>query len=269
MISFKGYRSIFEFGDIVITTSARELYKGGGEPPAARMGVEYGAVSRAPHSKAMLVGCALGQSFDVPDKSRAYESARLVFEPLRAEHADVLFEALRDPLVYEHLGGGPPTSAVELREQFEHLSAGPALRCNESWLNFAVRLQSEPRWIGRIQATVHAGRAEVGYLVGPVYWGQGYASESLQWLHNFLKSEHGVSEFWAAISPENRRSIRLVVRAGYRRSLSREGRILDSYEPGDYVFQLKVAKDSPELSADAINASDPIMCPASDRPADS
>jgi len=168
----------------------------------------------------------------------AYESARLVFEPLRAEHAAILFEALGNPLVCEHLNCEPPASVDELSEQFARLSAGPPPdHRDERWINCAVQRKCDGRWIGRVQATVHPGWAEVAYLFEPACWGRGFASESLAWLQRHIESEAGAIEFWATAAPANQRSIRLLLRAGYRRTSPSDARLLGSYEAGDEVFR--------------------------------
>ena len=168
----------------------------------------------------------------------AYESSRLVYEALRAEHAAVLFQALADPLVSRHLNCDPPASVEALSAQFARVAAGPSPHQSHlQWINFAVQVKADGQWIGRVEATAHPDWAEVAYLFGPAHWGRGYASESLEWLHSYLRIQHGVSEFWATVAPGNERSIRLLLRSGYRRTPMCDARPLSSFEPGDEVFQ--------------------------------
>jgi len=129
----------------------------------------------------------------------ASESDRLRFEPLRAEHAALLFEALGDPRVSRHLNREPPASIDELSRHFADVAAGPPPHLShQRWVDFAVRAKAGGEWIGRVESTVHGEWAEVAYLFGPAHWGQGYTTESLAWLRRFLESQHGVTEFWAA-----------------------------------------------------------------------
>lgn len=166
------------------------------------------------------------------------ESTRLVYEPLRAEHAIELFTALADPLVIRHLNCAPPQSMDELAEDFRRkMSPPPQLAGRESWINFAARLKADRRCIGRIEAAVYSDWAEVAYLLGPQDWGQGYALESLSWLQNFISSEHAVFEFWACVAPANERSIRLLHRCGYQETPLCNDRLLKSYDAGDEVFR--------------------------------
>lgn len=174
---------------------------------------------------------------DSPDSP--CESTRLVYEPLRVDHAAELFPALGDSLVSRHLNCAPPQSIDELAEDFRRrTSPPPQLAGRESWINFAIRLKADRRCIGRVEATVYTGWAEVAYLLGPQDWGQGYASESLAWLQNFISSDHRVFEFWACVAPDNLRSIRLLLRCGYQQTPPCNDRSLKSYDLGDIVFRL-------------------------------
>ena len=163
---------------------------------------------------------------------------RLCFEPIGGQHACRLFTALSHPLVHQYLDGGPPQSPEQLAVQLECMAFGPPeVGAAETWINYAVQRRSDQQWIGRIQATVYGTWAETAYLFGPEYWGQGYATESLSWLHWSLESEHSVPEFWATCAPENKRSHRVLFRTGYLKSERISTRPLSSYAAGDFVFQ--------------------------------
>jgi RimJ/RimL family protein N-acetyltransferase len=162
---------------------------------------------------------------------------RLEFQPLRPSHAAGLYPALSDPRVSEYLNCEPPASVELLAEDFARLACGPpSARSDEAWLNWAVRLRESGQWIGRVQATVHCEWVEVAYLFGPAFWGHGYATESLSWLHSHLHDMHGTSEFWATVALGNQRSIRLLLRVGYSPTERCDSRPLGSYDDGDMVF---------------------------------
>ncbi len=76
--------------------------------------------------------------------------------------------------------------------------------------------------------------AEIGYVFGPRWWGQGYAGEAVAWLLGELRRD-GVAEAWATVDPANEPSARLLRRAGFEASVA--GIVpLHSYEAGDRVF---------------------------------
>jgi RimJ/RimL family protein N-acetyltransferase len=166
--------------------------------------------------------------------STVKESDRLLYEPLTVAHAIELTDALTDPRVYVHIAGPSPLTTEDLAAEFSRRAVGPAAS-GQVWWNFAVRLHGGP-FIGRIEATAHDGLVEVGYLLGPSYWGHGYATEAMRWLHGRVRQSGFVGTFWATSTPGNFRSIRMLERLGYTEFFSDWPRLL-SYDPGDRVFQ--------------------------------
>jgi RimJ/RimL family protein N-acetyltransferase len=164
-------------------------------------------------------------------------SDRLRYEPIRRSHATEFEPILCDPRVYRFIEGGCPTPA-HLQESFIRKEVGaPPERSNERWLDYAVRLAESGLAIGRIEATVLDKRAEVAYLFGPDYWGRGYATESLKWLHELINTTFDIQEFWATVMPGNIHSMRLLERCGYLEAPAETWPRLTSYDPGDRVFR--------------------------------
>ena len=162
------------------------------------------------------------------------QTARLVIEPLAHAHADGLVAALADPSVGAFIGGPDVTTVEALHARIDRLARGPG-RPGERWLNFAVRVRATGVIAGRIEATVYGSWAELAYLLGPAWGGQGYAREAVAWLIAQLRAA-GVAEVWAAVHPDNARSIRLLEALGFVEA-ARGGRALGSYDPGDRVFR--------------------------------
>jgi RimJ/RimL family protein N-acetyltransferase len=160
-----------------------------------------------------------------------------VLEVLRPDHADGLFEALDDPLVGRFIGGPEMTTLDELRARIRRLLAGPSDPRAETWRNWVVRLDGTI--IGRVEATLHDGVAEIGYVFGPRWWGQGYAGEAVAWLVEELRRD-GVAQAWATVDPANKASARLLQRASFEAAAA--GIVpLHSYVAGDLVFVRRLA----------------------------
>jgi RimJ/RimL family protein N-acetyltransferase len=171
-------------------------------------------------------GVASGSSLQPPESG-----PRLTFEALRPDHTDGLFAALADPRVGRYIGGPDFTTMAELRARIDRLLAGPGNDA-ETWLNWVVLL--EGTIIGRIEATLHDGVAEIGYVFGPRWWGRGLGSEAVAWLLSELWQQ-GVPEAWASVDPDNEASIRLLRHVGFDEAQPSEV-VLHSYVPGDRVF---------------------------------
>ena len=161
----------------------------------------------------------------------------IVFDALTLHDLDALEALLRNDAVYRHIGGAP--SAERFRLATTRALAGPPPdRPEERWLNFAVRDAASGALLGRLEATVHDGLAEVAFLFGPAHWGKGHAAQGLQWLHGQLPG----LPLWATTVPGNTRSQALLLRCGYRAVDPASATRLYSYDPGDLVFRRDAAR---------------------------
>jgi RimJ/RimL family protein N-acetyltransferase len=110
--------------------------------------------------------------------AQPFETPRLRLEPLTVEHAEAMVDVLADADLYAVTGGRPPELG-ELREAYRRQTAGSP-RPDESWLNWIVVVEDQP--VGFVQATVteraEGGAADVAWLVGTAYQGQGFATEA-------------------------------------------------------------------------------------------
>jgi RimJ/RimL family protein N-acetyltransferase len=160
-------------------------------------------------------------------------------EPLDIVHAEGLFAALDDERVGRHIGGPDVTTAEDLRDRIRRLKEGAPAGSGMEWLNHAV-LHSEVV-VGRVEATLHSGVAEIAYVFGPRWWGQGLATDAVRQLVVMLEPRcpHGA---WAAVAPGNTASQRLLMRLGFAVTDVPAGLRLLSYEPGDLVFALVPAQ---------------------------
>lgn len=162
---------------------------------------------------------------------------QLIFEPLQVDHLDELAGVLLHPAVYQHIEETVPT-IEEFRLGLERAIAGPnASMGDERWLNYLVRRWDGPM-VGRLEATIHHGLAEVAFLFGPQYWGQGFATTGLRWLQEELTHRTAIADFWATTTPANVRSQNLLHRCGYQRADLPETSLY-SYDPGDLVFRYR------------------------------
>ena len=69
---------------------------------------------------------------------------------------------------------------------------------------------------------------EIGYWMGKLHWGQGYATEAVRGITDRVFNRYGLTYLWAAVMPGNDKSCRVLERAGFgwqgtRRYRLREG----------------------------------------------
>jgi RimJ/RimL family protein N-acetyltransferase len=124
-----------------------------------------------------------------------------------------MFALLRDPLIYTYLDFGPPASLEHLSRVYAQLETRQSPDGAEEWLNWIVVLGGEP--IGLVQATISAAGCEVAYILHGAHWGRGYAHEAM----TAMLAQLGEQAFFANVDSGNARSIRLLERLGFRRSM--------------------------------------------------
>jgi RimJ/RimL family protein N-acetyltransferase len=163
------------------------------------------------------------------------KKADLRFEILRVEHLPELATVLLHPEVYAHIDRSIP-SIDQFTLSLERAIAGPVAETNdERWLNYLVR-ESSGDMVGRLEATIHHGIAEVAFLLGRRFWGRNFGFTGLNWLHDEVFRSHAISDFWATTTRDHLRSQRLLARCGYDQA-ELPATPLFSYNSGDIVFR--------------------------------
>ena len=139
---------------------------------------------------------------------------RLRVEPLRVVDADEMVEVLSDVRLHEFTGGSPP-DVDELRRRYRVQVTGVSPDGRETWLNWVVRLRSDGTAIGYVQASLErAGAdAEVAWVIGRAWQGQGYASEAVGAMVMALRAA-GTRRLVAHVKADHAASRRVAERAG-------------------------------------------------------
>ena len=105
-------------------------------------------------------------------------TARLLLEPLRINHADEMVEVLAPRELYEFYPDEDSPTLEQLRARYERQIRGHSEDRTQTWHNWILRLRATNVAIGFVQATVADDLAELAWVVGLPWQGQGYASEA-------------------------------------------------------------------------------------------
>ena len=136
-------------------------------------------------------------------------SERLELEPLQVEHATEMAPLLDDARLHAFIGG-EPASVEALRERYERQRVGRSADGSELWLNWILRRIDDGLAVGTVQATVTEwhGRlaADVAWVIGTAYQGQGYAVEAATAMVDWL-ARQGVRSLAAYVHPDHAASI--------------------------------------------------------------
>jgi len=141
---------------------------------------------------------------------RELRTSRLVLEPQVEAHAEVMFEVLSDPAIYEY-ENEPTQSLAWLRERFRKLESRASADGSQQWLNWVVR--GERDVMGYVQATVYDdSHADVAYVFASRFWGQGFAREAVEAMLRELRERYETRRAVAVFKAGNDRSRRLLHR---------------------------------------------------------
>lgn len=136
---------------------------------------------------------------------------------MMASHAKAMFPILSDPSLYAFTGEEPPDSESSLEARYRYLEGRKSPDETQLWLNWLVRVEGEGAEIGYVQATVSGTHADIAWVIGSKWQGNGYASEAalalVQWL-----DVNGVKTTRACIHPNHLASQRVAGNAGLSNS---------------------------------------------------
>jgi RimJ/RimL family protein N-acetyltransferase len=141
-------------------------------------------------------------------------TSRLILLPLRPEHAEQMAGVLADPALHAFIGGAP-LALRDLRARYERLAAGspdPAV----SWCNWVIQVRDAGCLAGTVQATIAGSPnpvAEVSWVVGTPWQGQGIATEAARALVGWL-GQRQVRAVIAHIDPGHVASAAVAAAAG-------------------------------------------------------
>ncbi len=170
----------------------------------------------------------------------AIRTARLMLEPITAEHAESMFRVLDDRSLYRYMPSEIPASLAWLRERYALLSLGVSPDASQLWLNWVVLRLEDRAAIGYVQETIPVSldHALMGWTIGRAAQGRGYARESVRAACRHLML-NGIAEVRATIDERNVPSILLAERVGFiREATGMSEDVLDGVRGTDHHYVL-------------------------------
>lgn len=161
---------------------------------------------------------------------------RLELITLAEHHADQMYTPLQDKEIYHFIPDTPPPSVDSLKSHYARLAIGSS-KSTEHWLNWVITKTDSNEIIGSLQTTVMVEDkvAYIAYILFPSFWGNGYASESVVWLIDYLKSMGNIETAIAEIDTRNENSIRVVKNLEFIRKDT-----LATDQGEDYIYEINI-----------------------------
>jgi ribosomal-protein-alanine N-acetyltransferase len=147
------------------------------------------------------------------------ETANHRLEPVREDHAVLVYTSLRDPQLYALIPEEPPASLEALAKRYAFLQSGKSPDGKEHWLNWIIRDRRTKKPVGTFQATVRdEAPSDIAYMVFPAHWRQGIASEAGAAVIDHLFSRYPTPMLAANLDTHNIASMKLVETLGFKRT---------------------------------------------------
>jgi [ribosomal protein S5]-alanine N-acetyltransferase len=148
------------------------------------------------------------------------ETPRLLLRSLRDDDLETILEYRNDPQVYRYQGWKVPFTVEDGLEFFAGMQTvtpgTPGV-----WLQLAIQPRASGKgMIGDVAFHITGSnprQAYIGYSLARSAWGQGFASEAIRGLLDYLFCDLDLHRVLADCAVENLASMRLLERLGFRR----------------------------------------------------
>jgi [ribosomal protein S5]-alanine N-acetyltransferase len=164
-----------------------------------------------------------------------FETARLRFEPLEANHLPAYTALTAQPAVHQYLSRAAEIAA-DPAGQAERIVA---VAC-EQWSKrgygpFAIFEKGNPHLIGRggLFWIESLKDVEINYMFDPAVWGRAYATESAAAFLDIGFGQHNLQRMVATTNPANAASARVLYKVGMTSAGQKDlggGRLVDLHE---------------------------------------
>lgn len=150
------------------------------------------------------------------------EGERVFLREFTADDVDALLDIYGDPIATRHLSFEPRTR--DQAAQIVERATGRAQEAPRVEYALAVARAGTAEMIGstRLAVEEHSG-AQIGFALRADQWGRGLGTETVRLLCDLGFARLGLHRVWAARSPHNTASERVLLKVG----MTREGRIRD------------------------------------------
>lgn len=145
------------------------------------------------------------------------DTPRLILTPPEPADATTLFTYRTHPAVQKYQDWEP--SGVQ--DALDLIAANHETKFDtpDSWFQLGIRLRESNELIGDLGVhflSAESEPVEIGYTLAPDHWGNGYATEAVRALLDYLFCQLKKHRVIASVDPDNLASIALLNRIGMR-----------------------------------------------------
>ena len=149
-------------------------------------------------------------------KFPALETERLVLRELNANDAEDLFHLLSNKTAMKYWDVSPHENIETTKNSLHKMMAAWNNHDGVAW---GIELKDSHQLIG--QFSLHSPNKskkeiQLGYLVHPMHWGNGYGSESLNVAIKYCFDKACIKTILAEVDPNNKSSVRILVKHNFK-----------------------------------------------------
>ncbi len=138
---------------------------------------------------------------------------RLILERLRYEDADEIFYTYASKEQATRFVSWPTHQAIADTQAFLRFAI-------KGWnagvdYTYAIRQQATNRLVGSFGIVHEQGKLQIGYIISPTQWGNGYATEVCQYMMGELRKLPGIYRIQTFVDAENLASINVLLKSGF------------------------------------------------------
>jgi [ribosomal protein S5]-alanine N-acetyltransferase len=145
---------------------------------------------------------------------QTFETERLLLRVPRMTDADAIFNYAQEPEVTRYLIWRPHKDISETEEFLRLCLAKWEAEGDFPW---AITLKEDGQLIGMMGLRINGFIADVGYVLGRQWWGNGFATEALRSIVNWALSQPSIYRVWAMCNVDNLGSARVLEKVGMQR----------------------------------------------------
>jgi len=147
------------------------------------------------------------------------ETVNLRLEPLRKEHAVLLFALLSDAQLYALMPEQQPRSLHALEKRYTMLETRKSSDGTEHWLNWVIFDRGTQSPLGTFQATVRDDApSDIAYIIFSAHWRKGIAREAGAGVIDHVFNSYPTPMLAANMDIRNIASMKLVESLGFTRT---------------------------------------------------
>lgn len=164
----------------------------------------------------------------LPKENLVLETDRLILRPLTLEDTDLAISMFTDPEVVRYVCdlGTPDQIAEDMKSQVKRGAGGRigiwsvSLKDTRERIGSCVLMpvpidEDDYDWTTIVEDRYPDGEIETGYLLRPMAWGQGFATEICNRLLEFGFTEASLAEIVATTDPDNKASQNVLKKCGF------------------------------------------------------